>query len=65
MYPATMQTISAARGSEMRQQAAAWRRARAARSAARARPAGIALARIARNARSLAGQKRLQGPAAA
>jgi hypothetical protein len=49
----------------MRQQAAAWRRAREARSAARARPARIPFALIARNARSLAGQKRLQGPAAA
>ena len=38
MYPVTMQTISAERGREMRQQAAAWRRAREARSAARARP---------------------------
>ena len=28
MYPVTMQTISAERGREMRQQAAAWRRAR-------------------------------------
>jgi len=33
MYPVTMQTISAERGREMRQQAAAWRRAREARSA--------------------------------
>jgi hypothetical protein len=65
MYPVTMQTISAERGREMRQQAAAWRRAREARGAARARPARIGFAFIARNARSLAGQKRLQGPAAA
>ncbi len=65
MYPVTMQTISAARGREMRQQAAAWRRAREARSATRARPARIGFALIARNARSLAGHKRLQGPAAA
>jgi hypothetical protein len=65
MYPVTMQTISAERGRQMRRQAAAWRRAREARSAARARPARIGLALIARNARSLAGQKRLQGPAAA
>jgi hypothetical protein len=68
MYPVTMQTISAERGREMREQAAAWRRARVARSAARARPArtGFALiARLARSARSLPGQKRLHGPAAA
>jgi hypothetical protein len=65
MYPVTMQTISAERGREMRQQAAAWRRAREARSAARARPARIWLALIARNARSLAGRKRLQGLTAA
>ena len=65
MYPATMQTISAERGRQMRQQAAAWRRAREARSAARARPARNPFALIARNARSLAGLKRLQGPAAA
>ena len=62
MYPATMQTIGAERGREMREQAAAWRRSREARSAARAR---ISLAFIARNARSLAGQNRLHGPAAA
>ena len=65
MYPATMQTISAERGRERRQQAADWRRAREARSAARARPARIACALIARNARPLAGQRRVQGPAAA
>ena len=65
MYPVTMQTISAARGREMRQQAAAWRRAREARSATRARPARIGFVLIARNARSLAGHRRLQGPAAA
>jgi hypothetical protein len=28
MYPVTLQTISAERGREMREQAAAWRRAR-------------------------------------
>jgi len=65
MYLVTMQTISAERGREMRQQAAAWRRAREARSATRARPARSGFALIARNARSLAGHKRLQGPAAA
>jgi hypothetical protein len=65
MYPVTMQTISAERGRQMQQQAAAWRRAREARRAARARPARIPFALIARNARSLAGLKRLQGPAAA
>ena len=65
MYPVTIQTISAEPGREMRLQAAAWRRAREARSAARARPARIGFGLIVRNARSLAGQKRLQGPAAA
>jgi hypothetical protein len=65
MYPVTMQTISAERGRQMRQQAAAWRRARESRSAVRARAARNPFALIARNARSLAGQKRLQGPAAA
>ena len=68
MYPATMQTISAGQGREMREQAAAWRRAREARSAMQARPARIPfalIARLARKARSLRGQKPLQGPAAA
>jgi hypothetical protein len=68
MYSVTMQTISAERDREMREQAAAWRRARQARSAAHARPARtrfVLIARLARNARSLPGQKRLQGPAAA
>jgi hypothetical protein len=68
MYPATMQTISAERGREMREQAAAWRRAREARTAAQARPARILFALIAglaRNARSLPTQKPRQGPAAA
>jgi hypothetical protein len=68
MYPVTMQMISAERSREMREQAAAWRRAREARSAVQARPArtGFALiARLARNARSVPGQKRLQGPEAA
>jgi hypothetical protein len=65
MYPVTMQTISAERGREMRDEAAAWRRARQARSAAHARPARIPFALIARLARTLPGQKPLQGPAAA
>jgi hypothetical protein len=68
MYPATMQTISAGQGMEMREQAAAWRRAREARSAVQARPARIPfalIARFARNARSLPRQKRLQGSEAA
>jgi hypothetical protein len=68
MYPVTMQTISAARDREMREQAAAWRRARQARGAVPARPARLRFALIthlARNPRSLAGQKRLHGPAAA
>jgi len=65
MIPASLQTISAERDREMREQAAAWRRARQARSAVQARPARFAFGLIARNARSLAGRKRLQGPAAA
>jgi hypothetical protein len=68
MYPVTIQTISAQRDREMREQAAAWRRARQARGAVRARPGRIRFAlieRLARNPRSLAGQKRLHGPAAA
>jgi hypothetical protein len=55
MYPATMQKIGAAQGREMREQAAAWRRARQARGAVRARPARIRFAFVARAARSLAG----------
>jgi hypothetical protein len=65
MYPATVQKISAEQGRQMREQAAAWRRAQQARSAARARPARISfalMARLARNTRSLT---RLHGPAAA
>jgi hypothetical protein len=65
MYPVTMQTITAVRDREMREQAAAWRRAREARHAKRARLARFPFALIARNAQSLAGQGRLQGPAAA
>ena len=64
MYPAIMQTISAERDRAMREQAAAWRRAREARSVIQARPARIPfalIARFARNARSLPRQKRLQG----
>jgi hypothetical protein len=65
MYPATLQTIGAERGREMREQAAAWRHARQARGAARTRPARFSFTLIAQNARSLAGHKRLHGPAAA
>lgn len=65
MYPATMQKIGAQQGREMREQAAAWRRARQARSAVRARPARSRFALLARTAGSLAGQGRLHGPAAA
>ena len=67
MYPVTIQTISAQRDKEMRKQAAAWRRARQARGAVRARPARIGFAlivRLAPKARPLAGQKPLHGPAA-
>jgi hypothetical protein len=66
MYPVTIQTISAQRDRGMREQAAAWRRARQARGALRARPARIRFALIAlltRNARPLAGQEPLHGPA--
>jgi hypothetical protein len=65
MYPATMQKISAEQGRQMREQAAAWTRAREARGAARAQSARISfalMARLARNTRSLT---RLHGPAAA
>lgn len=65
MYPAIMQMISAERGREMRGQAAAWRRVRESRGTVRARSARIGFALIVRNARSLAGQQRLHGPAAA
>jgi hypothetical protein len=65
MYPVTLQTISAARDREMREQAAAWRRARQARRATHARPARIPFALTARLARSLPGRNRLHGPAAA
>jgi hypothetical protein len=64
MNPATMQMMSAEHGREMREQAAAWRRAREGRSADRARPTRIPLALIARNARFLARQKQLEDPAA-
>ena len=68
MYPVTIQTISARRDREMREQAAAWRRARQARGAVREQPARLRfalVARLARNPRSGAGQKRLHGPATA
>ena len=68
MYPAIMQKIGAEQGREMQEQGAAWRRARRACGAMRARPARIRfalIARLARNARSVAGQQRLHGPAAA
>jgi hypothetical protein len=66
MYPVTMLMIDE-RGRQMREQAAAWRRVRQARSALQAPPARIAfalIARLARTARSLPWQKPLQGPAA-
>ena len=63
MNPASMPTISAEQSKDMREQAAAWRLAREARGPVRARSASP-LARNARNARSLTGQKR-QGSAAA
>jgi hypothetical protein len=63
MYHATMATISAEQTKDIREQAAARRRAQEARGSVRARSAGP-LALIVRNARSLTGQKR-QGSAAA
>jgi len=68
MNPVLNQMISAEQGRQLREQAAAWRRARQARSAVRARPARISfalIARLARDAQSLTGQKQLPGPAAA
>ena len=65
MNPVINQMVSAEQGRELREQAAAWRRAREARGAVQARPARIGFARLARNARFLAGQKRLPGRAAA
>lgn len=65
MNPVINQMISAERGRQMREQAAACSRARQARSAVRARPARISFALVARNARSLAGQRRLHGRAPA
>jgi hypothetical protein len=55
MNPAIMQMISTEQGRQMREQAAAWRRARETRSAVRARLARIRFALIARNARSWPG----------
>jgi hypothetical protein len=68
MHPATLQTIGAGRDREIRELAAARRRARQARGAVRSRPARTPvalLARLAWNARPLAGQQRRHGPAAA
>ena len=62
MYPVTLQTVSAARDREMREQAAAWRRAREARGTAHARSSKFPFALI---AWSLAWHKPLHGPAAA
>jgi hypothetical protein len=64
MYQATMATISAEQNRDIREQAAAWSRAREARGGVQARPARP-FALIARHARSQARQKRQQGPAAA
>ena len=52
MYPVTMQMISAERSREMREQAAAWRRARESRSVMPVRPARIPFALIARTHRA-------------
>jgi hypothetical protein len=65
MNPVINQLISAERGRELQEQAAAWRRAREACSNVRAQPASISFALIVRNARSLAGQRRPHGPEAA
>lgn len=54
MHPAITQTISAERSIQMREQAAAWRRAREARGPVQARHARSPfplIARLARNAR--------------
>jgi hypothetical protein len=67
MHPELAHMITAQRNGEMRDQAAAWRRAAEARGAARARPARIhfaATARLARTAQSVPGLKQLQRPAA-
>ncbi len=67
MHPELAHMINAERNREMRDQAAAWRRAGEARSAARTRPATIHLAAIAclaRTAQSVPGLKALQRPAA-
>ena len=65
MNPVINQMISAEQGRQMRQQAAAWRRARQTRGTVQERPARISFALIARNARSRAWQRRLHGPEAA
>lgn len=54
MNPATMQTIGAERIRDMREQAAAWRRARLAHGGVRARSPRVSFATVVRNARSLA-----------
>jgi hypothetical protein len=67
MHPEITRMINAQRSRELRDQAAAWRRAREARGAAQARPARIhfaAIARLARTARSVPGPKTLERPAA-
>lgn len=67
MHPGVTQMISAERNREMRDQAAVWRRARGARSAARTRPVRIHFAAIAclgRTAQSVPGLKALHPPAA-
>jgi hypothetical protein len=67
MHPELTHMIGADRNREMRDQAAAWRRAGEARSAARRRPARIHFAAIAclvLTAQSVPGMKALQRPAA-
>ena len=67
MHPELTYMISAERNREMRDQAAAWRRAGEARSAARTRAARIhfaGIACLARTAQSVPGLKALQRPAA-
>jgi hypothetical protein len=66
MHPELTHMITAQRNREMRDQAAAWRRAGEARGPARARPARIhlaAIARLARTAQSVPRLKPLQRPA--
>lgn len=68
MNPEVTQMINSVRSREMREQAAAWRRAREARSTPRIRSVRIpflAATRFAMSASSRPGQTQVHGPAAA